>query len=113
MTIRKIKANKAQEEGDYIRIELYSTRPICMVLGALIGFFLGLLLSESNNEITLTILSTIALAFIGALCGHGKEVRRVPKADLVEIKQYSSGHVTVVLDDERVKREPREYTYEK
>ena len=117
MYIRKIKANIAMEEGDYIRIEQYSTRFTFMLVGAIIGVVLGIAyvmsLTDVSNEPTIITISTLFFAVLGLILSQGKEVRRVPKADLVEIKEYDNEHVTVVLDDERVKNKFRKNDHEK
>lgn len=112
MSIRKIKAHEAKEDGDYIQIVKRSTWFYWLMFGIVAGLFVGYLLAKSSiisgfDDFTIIIFSTLVSMFICLLIGGEKEVRRVPKSDLVEIKKYASGHVTVVLDDERVKRQSR------
>lgn len=111
MSIRKIKANKATEDGDYIRIEDNSTRGLAALLGAILGIVVGILIADHfqviKDEIpVLIVATTIVCSICGFFLGSSKVVRRVPKTDLVEIKRNSFRQVTIVLDDERVKRPP-------
>lgn len=113
MSIRKIKAHEAEEDGDYIRIVRRSTWLYWLMFGVVIGLFSGYSIVNSRiinglDNSTIVAASTLICIFICLLFSNEKEVRRVPKSDLVEIKKYASGHVTVVLDDERVKRQPRD-----
>ena len=110
MAIRKIKAHEAVEDGDFIRIRRRSSRLLGALIGCIIGCvitaFLKLELEFFRDDFfdKLFIVSSI-FAIVGLALSKGEEVRRVPKIDLVEIKKYSSGHVTVVLDDERSMRQ--------
>jgi len=110
VAIRKIKANSATEDGDYIKIEDHSTRPFGALAGALVGVFVALIAVEyfqiyNDEALTLVIFIVCVLTVLGILLGRNRIVRRVPKSDLVEIKKKSHNQVTVVLDDERVKRQ--------
>lgn len=112
MSIRRIKAHGAVEEGDYIRIEKRSTWPYWLFIGLIVGYFVGTFILNNGlihitDSFTVVGFSMLFFSVIGLLMGNEKEVRRVPKVDLVEIKRYASGHVTVVLDDERVKGQSR------
>lgn len=111
VSIRKIKAHDAKEDGDYIVIIKYSTWVQWLLAGLIFGGAIGVLLNWSrllptaSGSLTISI-CLLLFAIVGLMIGGEEEVRRVPKEDLVEIKRYSSGRVTVVLDDERVKRPP-------
>ena len=95
MAIRRIKAHTASEEGQYIKIEKQSMRLFGLILGACIGFFLGMFFLVIS-EITLApefhfivvVSSSVFFAVLGASMAGGHEVRLVPKADLVEIQRY-------------------------
>lgn len=104
MTIRKIRADSAVREGDYISIETKSRRPLGFVIGTLAGLSLGVLVWYINQDIRFEILCLIAIVFgaFGAVKSQGGHVRLVPSEDLVEIKAYHSPkRVTVILDDQR------------
>lgn len=102
MAIRKIKANAARVEGDYVLVEQHSQK----TLGAFLGFVVGIGLAVLINEDWLLNGAVILMATsIGSALFPGEVIREVPQADLVELKHYpEEDRVTVVLDDERVKR---------
>lgn len=108
MSIRKIRANKAEIEGDYVKIETYSQRSAAFIT-ALISFSIIYIVTftaspEYDNHF-LGIIIVIGISTIIATLAPGRILRDIPLVDLVEIKRYQGrDKVTVVLDDERVKR---------
>lgn len=102
MSIRRIKANTARVEGDYVLVEEYSRKSF----GAILGFILGLVIVIILKTDLLSGMVVIFFAvFMMSLLFPGNVVREVPVADMVELKHYpDKERVTVVLDDERVKR---------
>lgn len=100
--IRRIKANSAEVYDHYVHVEQHSLQP----LGAIIGSIVGLFLASAASQDMITASSIILVsACIFAASFPGKVVRDIPEADVVEIKRYpDEDRVTVVLDDERVKR---------
>ena len=111
MSIRRIKAHTAEEEGSYIKIVKYSRRGSGLIIGTIIGFFGSLVLLAMSDaafspeaNFFIVVAASIMCAIYGASVAGGREERQVPKADLVEIKRYIwPERVTVVLDDERGK----------
>ena len=109
MTIRRIKADAATEDGDYIRIERRSRRGFTTLVGVLLGVLICWFISVlgyiyPNQEIVLLIVVIMSMV-AGFFLDEGQVVRRVPKIDLVEIKRYAwPPGVTVVFDDERIMR---------
>ena len=105
MAIRKIKAHVAIEDGEFIRLEKKSGRFSGLMMGGAFGLALGIMLAVFIGLPQFVSITACLLlgSTIGAAISPGKEVLLVPKTDLVEIKRYVSGHVTVLLDDERVK----------
>lgn len=99
MSVRKIKANRAVIEGDYVLIEKFSYRThasIVFLLLGIIGFF---------YHFPLAVLGAAGGVVFSLLLVPGKEIRQIPRVDVLEIKHYPSDRrVTVVLDDERTKR---------
>ena len=104
MPIRKINAHEAIEDGDYIQIVQHSTWGFWLTGGLLLGGFAGALIT--NNAAAIILIAAFCGVVVGSM-GCRKEIRRIPKAHLVEIKHYSIGHVTVVLDDKRVRHQSR------
>lgn len=99
MSVRRIKANKAVIEGDYVLIEDYSYRRYAVFLCLLVG-----VMAFANHFTPLVIGSVIGLVCSITIL-PGKVIRQIPRVDVIEIKHYPSDHrVTVVLDDERTKR---------
>lgn len=99
MSVRKIRANKAVIEGEYVLVEKYSYRVhlvvVCLVVGA-VGFF---------SHIPLVMMGAGSGVIFSLLIMPGRVIRQIPRVDVLEIKHYpSSKKVTVVLDDERTKR---------
>lgn len=107
MSIRKIKANTAEIEGDYVKVETYSKRlttflKTFLVL-SLICFITFFALPTIN--LLVAIVSTLGVSILAAALAPGRVLRDIPLVDLVEIKRYQGKNkVTVVLDDERAKR---------
>lgn len=108
--IRRIKAHEAVIDGEFVRIIKYSTRKLGFLIGMVFGFPVSLALVDSFvSSWQATVIFVAGGTFMcGCLCAlicNGTVVRRIPKADLVEIKKYTwPAGVTVVLDDERVMR---------
>lgn len=103
MAIRRIKANYAVEDEGFLIITKRSRRLLYFILSALILIIIGLMFIENIRPLFI-ILCSLLLAAIISQADTGKEVRKVPLADLVEIKRYVwPPKVTVVLDDERAK----------
>lgn len=107
MSIRRIKANNAFVDGDYVTVETNSMK----FMGAIFGFLFGVFICVISNNVQadgffyIILVTTVFGFLIGVLIFPGKVVRQIPTVDLVEIKRYPSTHkVTVVLDDERTKR---------
>lgn len=107
MSIRKIRANTAEIEGDYVKVETHSQRLITFLatfLALAITCVLILLLFPNFN-IILGFVVTTGISALAAVFAPGQILRDIPLVDLVEIKRYKGkDKVTVVLDDERVKR---------
>lgn len=106
MSIRRIKANTAKVDGDFVIVESHSLKSFGVIAGFLIGLLLCLLYEVNANDVIIIMLLT---SFFGALIGvlvlPGRVVRQIPAVDLVEIKRYkNTNRVTVVLDDARTKR---------
>lgn len=110
MGIRKIKAHEAFVEGEFVKVVKRSRRKLGLVIGTILGFLGGMWLADNIAELqqyrAISVISvSIFCGFLGILLFSGEEVRRIPKADLVEIKTYTwPTGVTVVLDDERTTR---------
>lgn len=108
MSIRKIKAHKAQVNDEYISIETRSYKTIGAMVGCFTGLLFGGILSQGQPGETMLvsiIIGGISGLFLGALTAPGKVIREIPSVDLVEIKRYDyKDKVTVVLDDERTKK---------
>lgn len=99
MSVRKVRANKAVIEGDYVLIEKYSYRLHAGVLFFLVGV-VGLFWHQP-----LVLFAAGVGLVISVFLIPGREIRQIPRVDVLEIKHYPSDHrVTVVLDDERTKR---------
>jgi hypothetical protein len=114
MSIRKIRANTANVDGDFIIVESDSWKPFGIIIGFLIGLMLCLVFEVSTDDIIVVLLIT---SFFGVLIGllvlPGRVVRQIPSIDLVEIKRYkNTNRVTVVLDDARTKRRQPEVVSE-
>lgn len=108
MSIRKIKANKAEIEGDYVKVETHSQRLITFVttfiILAVVCIFIALVFSKAGILIG-GLAASIGIATLVAAFAPGQILRDIPLVDLVEIKRYQGkDKVTVVLDDERAKR---------
>jgi len=99
MAIRKIKAHRATREGEYVVIETYSNRWMYMTAGAVMGVCTGAVVGGGSPFVPL-----LTGSVVGSFYGEPGDTRYVPVADIVEIKKYPFRRVTVVLDDERVKR---------
>lgn len=109
MSIRKIKANTAEIEGDYVKVETHSQRLISFLKTFLILAIVCILVYVSdllpNFNIVFALIITISISALAAAFAPGQILRDIPLVDLVEIKRYQGkDKVTVVLDDERVKR---------
>lgn len=109
MSIRRIKANKAEIDGDYVKVETFSQRPIVFfttLISLLIIYAVVIDLNRQDPEHLF--FSTLAILFASIIMtalAPGKVLRDIPLVDLVEIKRYAGeDKVTVVLDDERAKR---------
>lgn len=103
MSIRKIRANSAKVDGDYVCIEEYSARPGGTLGGFVLGCILAAIVGSTNLIIIIIILLVCSVA--GFVFSPGRVVRSIPEVDLVEIKHYpDEERVTVVLDDARTKR---------
>lgn len=100
MAIRKIRANRATREGEYVVIETYSKRWMYVMSGAAMGVLVGTIILDDYSSFV----SLLAGSMVGTFYGGEGDTRYVPFADVVEIKKYPFRRVTVVLDDERVKR---------
>ncbi len=103
MSIRKIKADVVEIEGEYLRIEHYSRRSY----GGIIGFIFAVLLLLGIDGTTIFVdgVLIILMTSVGAGLAQGRVIRQIPLVDLVEIKEYPTSHrVTIVLDDARTKR---------
>lgn len=102
MSIRKIRANSAHVDNEYIHVEQHSMQP----LGALFGFGIGLIIAlVAETDVMTGGIITLSCTFILAAFFPGKVVRDIPEVDVVEIKHYpNEDRVTVVVDDERSKR---------
>ncbi|HMT94431.1 hypothetical protein [uncultured Thiothrix sp.] len=107
MSIRKIKANTAEIEGDYVKVETHSQRLISFLKTFLILAVVCILISQffPNFDIIFGLVITFSISALAAAFAPGQILRDIPLVDLVEIKRYrGKDKVTVVLDDERVKR---------
>lgn len=103
MAIRKIKANYAVEDGTFLIITKRSKRLFYFMLSALFLFIFAIAFLNTVELPIIIVCSLLGALLISQLVG-GKEVRKVPLADLVEIKRYVwPPKVTVILDDERAK----------
>jgi hypothetical protein len=107
MSIRKIRANTATVEGEYVHVEEYSQKS----MGFFIGFIFGIILVFTINTlgISLDFMAASLLVLISGILGTsaapGRVSRNIPEVDVVEIKYYpDEERVTVVIDDERTKR---------
>lgn len=103
MSIRRIKAHYAIEEGDIVKIINKPNRLIYLFFAVLLAMFVVVtFLSTAAGAIQLMFFITIIV--IGFLSGSSGIERKVPRADVVEIKRYHwPPRVTVVLDDERAR----------
>ena len=106
MAIRRIKADIATNDGDYIRIERRSRRGAGLLIGTATGLLIWFLyynlgMTFPNKEFGFILIVSIS-ATVGFFSDEGKVVRNVPTIDLVAIKRYSwPPRVTVIIDDER------------
>lgn len=89
MSKKEIKADKISVEGDFIRVESKSTRGA----GAVVGGILGSLVAPGAG--------TIIGGVLGAAAGDDGRVRLIPKSDVAEIKEDSSGQIRVIVDENR------------
>lgn len=114
MSIRKIKANTATVDGDFIIVESDSWKPFSIIIGFSIGLVLYLAFDvKSSDTIIVVLLISLISALVGFLILPGRVVRQIPSIDLVEIKRYrNTNRVTVVLDDARTKRRQPEVVNE-
>lgn len=105
MSIRKIKANKAEIEGDYVIVETYSQRPPTFLAAFFTLSIAYIFIFFQTFNLLIGILGVISISMLIAAFAPGRILRDIPLVDLVEIKRYQGkDKVTVVLDDERVKR---------
>jgi len=107
MSIRKVRANTATREGDYVYVEEYSQKS----LGFFIGFTFGIILVFIVNSLGIPLdfisasLIILMSSVLGTSAAPGRVTRNIPEVDVVEIKYYpDEERVTVVIDDERTKR---------
>ncbi|RVU85989.1 hypothetical protein EOL70_00625 [Leucothrix sargassi] len=101
MPIRRIKAHRAVQEGDKVKITTESDRLPCIIICLLIAFVAIFFINKPDEP--LLNLGVLGMGFLlGLLFGSSQVDREVPLADVVEIKRYDwPERVTVVLDDER------------
>lgn len=111
VSIRKIKANKAEVEGDYLIVETHSRKPftfLVVFLSLSISYFFYIFYTSLQSPRIIDPIGLIIIlivAVIIAAFADGKVWREIPIGDIVEIKHYPGKEkVTVVLDDERLKR---------
>lgn len=111
VSIRKIKANKAEVEGDYLIVETYSRKPVTFLVTFLIlsiSYFVYAIYAPLQAPRTIDPLGIVIIIIVAAIIAafaDGKVWREIPIGDIVEIKHYPGKEkVTVILDDERLKR---------
>ena len=103
MSVRRIKAHYAVEQGDVVRITTESNRLAYIAISMLLMFVFVLYELESADPVVQSLLVLFA-ACLGFLLSSGQVEREVPRIELVEIKPNKwSQRVTVILDDERSK----------
>ena len=86
MRKREIKADFVSDEGDFYKIERKSTKVVSAVAGSILGSFLA------------PGAGTVIGGLLGAIAGQDAKVDMIPKKDVTEIIEESSGHVRVVIE---------------
>jgi uncharacterized protein YqgC (DUF456 family) len=89
MRKREIKADFVSDEGDFYKVERKSTKGVSAVAGSILGSFLA------------PGAGTVIGGLLGAIAGQDGKVDLIPKKDVTEIIEESSGHVRVVIDLDR------------
>ncbi|SKA83340.1 hypothetical protein SAMN02745130_02389 [Thiothrix eikelboomii] len=105
MSVRKIIANKAKIEGDYLIIETYSQKlPTFsfVFLSLSISYFAYIIYAPAQpthpHLDPLWILAILVISILIAASATGKILRQVPVKDIVEIKHHpKKKRVTVLL----------------
>jgi uncharacterized membrane protein len=96
MRKREITADFVSDEGDFYKIERKSTKGVSAVAGSILGL---LFLAPG--------VGTVIGGLLGAIAGQDGKVDIVPKKDVTEIIEESSGHIRVVIDLDRSEGESR------
>jgi uncharacterized protein YqgC (DUF456 family) len=89
MRKREIQADVVSDEGDFYKIERKSSKGVSAVAGSILGSFLA------------PGVGTVIGGLLGAIAGQDGKVDIVPKKDVTEIIEESSGHIRVVIDLDR------------
>jgi len=95
MRKREIQADFVSDEGDFYKIERKSTKGVSAVAGSILGWFL------------IPGAGTVIGGLLGIIAGQDGKVDMVPKKDVMEIIEDSSGHIRVVIDLDRGEGESR------
>jgi uncharacterized protein YqgC (DUF456 family) len=95
MRKREIQADFVSDEGDFYKIERKSTKGVSAIAGGILGSFLA------------PGAGTVIGGLLGAIAGQDGKVDIIPKKDVTEIIEESSGHIRVVIDLDRGEGESR------